>query len=109
MLICFKMFQKAGTGVDLPLCCITTCFNSTENIWKLRRVLKRKCCPIPVLKNISAAQQFETLSYFCFMMHQMFSVSDGSGLRTGQFSTWTLLLQSCAVVIHAECSFTLSC
>ncbi len=43
------------------------------------------------------------------MMHQMFSIGERSGLQAGQFSTWTLLLWSHAVVIAAECGFALSC
>ncbi len=39
------------------------------------------------------------------MMHQMFR----SGLQAGQFSTWTLILRSHAVVIAAVCGFALSC
>ncbi len=42
-------------------------------------------------------------------MHQMLSVGERSGLQAGQFSTWTLLLRSPAVVIAAICGFVLSC
>ncbi len=42
-------------------------------------------------------------------MHQMFSTGDRSGLQAGQFSSWTLLLRSYAVVIAAVCGFALSC
>ncbi len=41
-----------------------------------------------------------SLTYFFFMMHQMFSIGEISGLQTGQFSTQTLLLQSHAVVMR---------
>ncbi len=43
------------------------------------------------------------------MMCQMFSMGERSGLQAGQFSTWTLLLRSHAVVIAAVCGFALSC
>ncbi len=43
------------------------------------------------------------------MMRQMFSIGERSGLQAGQFSTWTLLLRSHAVVIAAVCGFALSC
>ncbi len=46
---------------------------------------------------------------FRLMMHQMFSIGEISGLQAGQFSTWTLLLRSHAVVIAAVCGFALSC
>ncbi len=46
---------------------------------------------------------------FRLMKHQMFSVGERSGLQAGQFSTWTLLLRSHAVVIAAVCGFALSC
>ncbi len=42
-------------------------------------------------------------------MCQMFSIGERSGLQAGQFSTWTLLLWSHAVVIAAVCGFALSC
>ncbi len=43
------------------------------------------------------------------MMCQMFSIGERSGLQAGQFSTWTCLLQSHAVVIAAVWGFALSC
>ncbi len=46
---------------------------------------------------------------FRLMMRQMFSIGERSGLQAGQFSTWTLLLWSHAVVIAAVCGFALSC
>ncbi len=46
---------------------------------------------------------------FRLMMCQMFSIGERSGLQVGQFSTWTLLLWSHAVVIAAVCGFALSC
>ncbi len=45
------------------------------------------------------------------MMHQMFSIGERSGLQAGQFSTWTLLLRSHAVVIaaaHTVCTYALN-
>ncbi len=45
---------------------------------------------------------------FRLMMRQMFSIDERSGLQAGQFSTWTLLLRSHAVVIAAVRGFALS-
>ncbi len=45
---------------------------------------------------------------FRLMMCQMFSIGEIFGPQTGQFSTWTLLLRSHAVVIVAVCGFALS-
>jgi len=44
-----------------------------------------------------------------FIMCHTFSMGDRSGPHTGQGSTRTLLLQSHAVVTHAECGLALSC
>uniref|UniRef100_A0A9J7X4R8 Transposase n=1 Tax=Cyprinus carpio carpio TaxID=630221 RepID=A0A9J7X4R8_CYPCA len=41
---------------------------------------------------------------FLFMMHQMFSMGERSGLQTGHFSTRILLLHSNDVVIDAVCA-----
>ena len=46
---------------------------------------------------------------FLFMMRQMFSIGERSGLQTGHFSTRILLLRSHDVVIDAECGMALSC
>ncbi len=46
---------------------------------------------------------------FRIIMRQMFSVGERSGLQAGQFSTWTLLLRSHAVVIASVRGFALSC
>ncbi len=43
------------------------------------------------------------------MVCQMFPIGEISELQAGQFSTWTLLLLSHAVVIAAVCGFALSC
>ncbi len=40
---------------------------------------------------------------FLFMMHQMFSMGERSGLQAGHFSTRILLLRSHDVVIDAVC------
>ena len=47
--------------------------------------------------------------YFSFHNVANIFSGDRSGLQAGQFSTWTLLIRTNAVVIHAECSLTLSC
>lgn len=46
---------------------------------------------------------------FLFMMHQIFSMGERSGLQAGQFSTWILLLRIHDVVIDAVCRLALSC
>ncbi len=46
---------------------------------------------------------------FLFMMHQMFSMGERSGLQAGHFSTRILLLRSHDVVIDAVCGLALSC
>ncbi len=45
---------------------------------------------------------------FLFMMHQMFSMGERSGLQAGHFST-RILLRSRDVVIDAVCGLALSC
>ena len=46
---------------------------------------------------------------FLFMMCQMFSTGERSGLQAGRFSTRILLLRSHGVVIDAVCGLALSC
>ncbi len=46
---------------------------------------------------------------FLFMMRQMFSMGERSGLQAGHFSTRILLLRSHDVVIDALCGLALSC
>ncbi len=46
---------------------------------------------------------------FLFMMHQMFSMGERSGLQAGHFSPRILLLRSHDVVIDAVCGLSLSC
>ncbi len=46
---------------------------------------------------------------FLFMMRQMFSMGEISGLQAGHFSTRILLLRSHDVVIDAVCGLALSC
>ncbi len=46
---------------------------------------------------------------FLFMMRQMFSMGERSGLQAGHFSTRILLLRSHDVVIDAVCGLALSC
>ena len=47
--------------------------------------------------------------FFRFMMCQMFSAAERSGLQSDQFSSWTLLMQSHPVVMDAACGPALSC
>ncbi len=46
---------------------------------------------------------------FLFMMRQMFSMGERSGLQAGHFSTRILLQRSHDVVIDAVCGLALSC
>ncbi len=46
---------------------------------------------------------------FLFMMRQMFSMGERSGLQAGHFSTRILLLRSHDVVNDAVCGLALSC
>ncbi len=46
---------------------------------------------------------------FLFMMRQMVSMGERSGLQAGHFSTRVLLLRSHDVVIDAVCGLALSC
>ncbi len=67
---------------------------------------------VPFLPDIGfqlLKSSWSSLTYFHLMMCQMFSIDERSGLQAGQFSTWTLLLRSHAVVIAAVCGFALSC
>ncbi len=69
---------------------------------------------VPFLPDIGfqlLKSSWSSLTYFSmyFLMHQMFSIGERSGLQAGQFSTRTLLLRSHAVVIAAVCVFALSC
>ncbi len=63
---------------------------------------------VPFLPDIGfpAANEF---NIFRLMMCQMFSIVERSELQAGQFSRWTLLTQSRAVVIAAVCGFALFC
>ncbi len=57
-----------------------------------------------------AAEEFVViLTYFSFNDAPNVLTGERSGLQAGQFSTWTLLLWSHAVVIAAVCGFALSC
>ncbi len=58
-----------------------------------------------------AAEEFVVVFavFFSFMMCQMLSIGERSGLQAAQFSIQTLLLRSHAVVIAAVWGFALSC
>lgn len=82
------------------------------NLWRpCTGVLKLKGCLILACCRISTAQEFwisfSYSPYFMYTMWLMFLVCDGSGLKAGQFSTQTHLLQSNALVICAECALAL--
>jgi len=79
-----------GTGACLPW------------LW-VSGVLVLKFGPIPAWHRFPAAEEFVVV------FGVFFSIGERSGLQAGQFSTWTLLRLSHAVVIATVCSFALSC
>ncbi len=102
-----------GTGACLPWCSISLKTSGHRGYEFLKF-----CCwnLVPFLLDIRfqlLKSLWLSLTYlwriFCLMMRQMFSIGERSGLQAGQFSTWTLLLQSHAVVIAAVCGYALSC
>lgn len=105
-------FQKSWDGACLPLCCITSSFKNTVNVWQPRRPtaggLKEKCCPFQQHFTFRGSTDL-LCRIFHFIMHQMFQAGDRCGLQAGEFSTWTPLLRIHAVDIHAESSLALSC
>ncbi len=50
-----------------------------------------------------------SLTYFSYNDVPNVLIGERSALQAGQFSTWTIILRSHAVVIAAECGFALSC
>ncbi len=103
-----------GTGACLPWCSISSSFQNSLKTCGHRgyEFLEFWCWNlVPFLPDIGfqlLKSLWSSLTYFSF--------NDGSNvlyrwkIRTaGQFSTWTLLLWSNAVVIAAVCGFALSC
>ncbi len=75
----------------------------------LKKVGTRPC--LPRLPCVASPLLFITVCkrIFLFMMRQMFSMGERSGLQAGHFSTRILLLRSHDVVIDAVCGLALSC
>ncbi len=105
-----------GTGACSPWCSISSSFqNSLKTYGHRGYEFMGFCCLVwnlaPFLPDrCPAAEEFVVIfDIVCLMMHQMLSVGERSGLQAGQFSIWTLLLRSPAVVIAAVYGFALSC
>uniref|UniRef100_A0A9J8AAK4 Transposase Tc1-like domain-containing protein n=1 Tax=Cyprinus carpio carpio TaxID=630221 RepID=A0A9J8AAK4_CYPCA len=84
--------------------CMSACGMGSLHIWK---------GTINAERYIQVLERSTVLGLLCriflFMMHQMFSMGERSGLQTGHFSTRILLLHSNDVVIDAVCGLALSC
>ncbi len=106
---CHQHLKKVGTRPCLPLCGIPSSFyNSlqTSGDWGDKfsslwiGMLSHSCL-------IQASSCSTVLGLLCriflFMMRQMFSMGERSGLQAGHFSTRILLLRSHDVVIDAVC------
>ncbi len=99
----------------LPWCSISSSFqNSLRDVWASRLwvsgVLVLEFGPILPWYRFPAAAEFcgRLMTYFLLDAPNVL-YRWKIWLQAGQFSTWTLLLRSHAVVIAAVCSFALSC
>ncbi len=102
--------KKVGTRPCLPLCGIPSSFyNSlqTSGDWGDKLLKFRNRNVVPFLSNTGFLGLLCRI--FLFMMHQMFSMGERSGLQAGHLSTRILLLRSHDVVIDAVCGLALSC
>ncbi len=106
--------KKLGQGhvyhcVASPLLFITVCKRlGTEETSAQVRI---GCCSHSSLIQASSCSTVLGLlcRIFLFMMRQMFSMGERSGLQAGHFSPRILLLRSHDVVIDAVCGLALSC
>ncbi len=106
-----------GTGACLPWCSIFSSFQNSlkTSVHQGYEFLELWCCNlVPFFRyRFQAAEEFVVCCrlwcIFHLTMRQMFSIGERSGLQAGQFSTWTLLLRSHAVVIAAVWILALSC
>ncbi len=111
---CYRS-QIVGMGACLPWCSISSSFQNSLKTSGHRgyEFLEFLCWNlVPFLPDIGfhlLKSSWSSLTYFLFVMRQMFSIGERSGLQAGQFSTRTLLLRSHAVVIATVCGFALSC
>ncbi len=104
--------KKVGTRPCLPLCGIPSSFyNSlqTSGDWGDKLLKFRNRNVVPFLSNTGSTVLGLLCRIFLFMMRQMFSMGERSGLQAGHFSTRILLLRSHDVVIDAVCGLALSC
>ncbi len=106
--------KKVGTRPCLPLCGIPLLFIT---VCKRLGTEETSCSSLGIgmLSHsclIQASSCSTVLGLLCriflFMMRQMFSMGERSGLQAGHFSTW-ILLRSHDVVIDAVCGLALSC
>ncbi len=107
--------KKVGTRPCLPLCGIPSSFIT---VCKRLGTEETSCSSLGIgmLSHsclIQASGCSTVLGLLCriflFMMRQMFSMGERSGLQAGHFSTRILLLRSHDVVIDAVCGLALSC
>ncbi len=107
--------KKVGTRPGLPLCGIPSSF---YNSLQTSGTEETSCSSLGIgmLSHsclIQASSCSTVLGLLCriflFMMRQMFSMGERSGLQAGHFSTRILLLRSHDVVIDAVCGLALSC
>ncbi len=107
--------KKVGTRPCLPLCGIPSSFIT---VCKRLGTEETSCSSLGIgmLSHsclIQASSCSTVLGLLCriflFMMRQMFSMGERSGLQAGHFSTRILLLRSHDVVIDAVCGLALSC
>ncbi len=107
--------KKVGTRPCLPLCGIPSSFIT---VCKRLGTEETSCSSLGIgmLSHsclIQASSCSTVLGLLCriflFMMRQMFSMGERSGLQAGHFSTPILLLRRHDVVIDAVCGLALSC
>ncbi len=111
---CYRS-QNSWDGACLSWCSMSSSFQNSLKTSGHRgyEFLEFWCWNlVPFLPEIGfqlLKSSWSSLTYFCLIMSQTYSIGERSGLQAGQFSTRTLLLRSHAVVIAAVCCFTLSC
>ncbi len=107
--------KKVGTMPCLPLCASPLLFIT---VCKRLGTEETSCSSLGIgmlfhsclIQASSCSTVFGLLCrIFLFMMRQMFSMGERSGLQAGHFSTRILLLRSHDVVIDAVCGLALSC
>lgn len=95
-----RHLKKLGAGPRLPLCSTPPPPSPFKrNQRPVSELLGEECCPIIVWRRILAAQQSCVFFVVLFLFHDVPNVLDWR--KPGQLSTWTLLLQSQAIVTEA--------